>query len=201
MSLFAFTSETDKLVLDGELPLYDSCLRSIAINEGGAGGTNFYKALEDISKDDSFKTYQKPKSVILLSDGGDIAFQGDTNGQKREFEEAIVKLIGNPEQKNMRILTVGMGTERGWGEVPDILYQGKKCRRISILLCSGLSAARREESITMPMHTIQSTYQRTLARAGEPRLPILSRYEEETHYYLDPAGEYFIYDSSIELLF
>lgn len=195
VSLFAYTSEIDKLVPSTLNYLFTRLvLRNVEIDEVGVGGTDIYRALRDLLKDDSFKPDQKPKTIILLSDGGDIAYEDGSAIQKKEYEEALAKLVDTPEEKNMRILTVGVGTEEG-GEIPNILFEGKKVRsHLDPSLLKLLSISARGQYYSANAYD-PVDLSKALAEQVSRDSQFLQGYEMETHYYLDPAGEYFIYDS------
>ena len=103
-------------------------LRSAEIDAVGVGGKNIYRALQDVLKDESFKPDQKPKTIILLSDGGDIAYEDDSDSKKKEYEQAFAKLIDAPEEKKSGYLTAGGRNDEG-GSIPNNLLTRKKNRK------------------------------------------------------------------------
>lgn len=125
VALYAFTSDTTKL----SPPTLDYIftrlmLRQVGINEGDIAGTNVIEAIADM-RDEYFKTITpKLKTLIVLTDGGDTQLEG-VKGLARENQiRSILTLLDNAEENQLRVFTVGMGTEQG-KKVPNIEYQGK----------------------------------------------------------------------------
>lgn len=123
-ALYVFTSTAAKLspsTLDHFF--VRMMLREIAINEGGVPGTDFSKALEEISKKE-FQNPDKLKTLIILSDGGDTSLEGLFGNEKAKVLNRIAEKIPNPEAFNLRTFTIGIGSSEK-EIVQDILYQGK----------------------------------------------------------------------------
>lgn len=195
VSLYTFTSESDKLVPSTMDYIYTRLiLREVNINEEGVGGTDIYGAVESVLGDYPSKPDEKLKTIILFSDGEDVEYEDDTETQKKEFEEQFIKLIGDPSDKNIRFVTVGLGTEKG-GEIPEILFEGKTVEsHLDPTLLKILSDKGRGEYYGANNHDIISL-SKYLSEQIQLDPKYLRQYEVEAQAYLDQSGEYFIYDS------
>jgi len=121
-SLFAFTSETTQL----SPPTQDyffvrMMMRQIQINEGGVPGTDFVTALTKMRKDFFSQEGAKLKTLVLLSDGGDTYLETLSEDVRKQQIDNIANLIGNAENENLRVFTVGIGSSAG-GEVPKLTF-------------------------------------------------------------------------------
>jgi Ca-activated chloride channel homolog len=195
VSLYAFTSESDKLVPSTMDYIFTRLvLRGVDINEEGVGGTNIYRAVQDVLGDYPSKPDEKLKTIIVLSDGEDIEYEDDSDVQKKEYEQTFVQLIGDPAERNIRIVTVGLGSEKG-GEIPEILFQGEKVEsHLDPTLLKVISKNGRGEYFMANQHGLISLTDLIIEQVNrDPHF--LRQYEVETQAYLDQSGDYFIYDS------
>lgn len=125
VSLFAFTSATMQIVPSTMDYLFTRLmLRQVGINEGETEGTNIEQALEAVRKRYFDAPSAKTKTLVVLSDGGDTRLMGLQGQQRKETIDAIVKPIADAEEKNLRVLVVGLGSKEG-KEIPGISYQGR----------------------------------------------------------------------------
>lgn len=124
-SLYAFTSIVTQLSPPTLDYLYVRLkLREMQINEGGVAGTNLMDALEYMRKQEYVTPSKKLWTLVLLTDGGDIKLESLQGAQREQEINAITKLVDNAGALNLRVFTVGLGTQAGQA-VPGILYQGK----------------------------------------------------------------------------
>lgn len=125
VALYAFTSDTTKLSPPTMDYLFTRLmLRQVGINEGDLAGTNVVEAIADMRDEHFTIITPKLKTLVVLTDGGDTQLEG-LEGQDRENQiRAILTLLNNAEENQLRVFTIGMGTEQGT-TVPDVEYQGK----------------------------------------------------------------------------
>lgn len=125
VSLYAFTSE-----LSQESPATMNylfvrlMLRQIAINEGGAEGTDINRALEGIRK--RYFTEKTPwaKTLIVLSDGGDTRIESLQGSERQAAINAMLEQLNDAGKHQMRVFTIGIGSHEG-GQVPEVTFEGK----------------------------------------------------------------------------
>ncbi|NGX41907.1 MAG: hypothetical protein K940chlam7_00181 [Chlamydiae bacterium] len=125
VTLFAFTSDTTKLSpLTMDYLFVRLMLRQMHINEGELAGTNIVEALADMRDSHLAKITPKQKTLVILTDGGDTQLE-ELTGQERENQiNAILNLVGGAEENQLRVFTIGMGTEQGQA-VPGVTYKGQ----------------------------------------------------------------------------
>ncbi len=125
VSLFAFTSATIQVV-PSTLDYFFTrlMLQQVAINEGETAGTDFKQALEFLKKLYFTTATATAKTVVILSDGGDTHLVGLTGDQKNEAIANIISPVADAAEKNLRVLTVGLGSAKG-KDVPGVSFQGR----------------------------------------------------------------------------
>lgn len=125
VSLFAFTSATMQIVPSTLDYLFTRLmLQQIEINEGETEGTDIKLALEFVRKLYFAQPSSKTKTLILLTDGGDTSLYELNPEQRKEEVRKIVDPIRDAEEKNLRVLVVGVAGMQG-KDVPGITFQGK----------------------------------------------------------------------------
>lgn len=124
-ALYAFTSEVDELSpLTPDSFFVRVMLTQLEINQGGAAGTNLFEALSAIRIRYFSKPWPTLKTLIIISDGADTAIEGMPKQERQKAVDALASLVGDAENMNLRVFTIGMGTEQG-GTVPNVQYKGK----------------------------------------------------------------------------
>lgn len=129
VAVYAFTSEVSTVVPLTMDYLYARLMsRRIDINEGDVAGTDFVEALE-FMKQRHWSDGQGAdvKTLILLSDGGDTRLEASKGEDRRLEQEAILAQIGEAGEKNLRVFTVGLGTQSG-AEIPGLEFEGQPVR-------------------------------------------------------------------------
>ncbi len=120
-SLYAFTSRLTKMSpFTMDYFFLRMMLRDIRIDEGGTPGTDFYATLSALPP----TTPENLKTIILLSDGGDTKLQSLPENQQQAYIQSIVDLFNKEGKRNLRIYTVGLGTN-GEDVVPQVTFGGK----------------------------------------------------------------------------
>ncbi len=124
ISLYLFTSQTDKTVPStSDYFFMRLMMRNIAVDSEGVGGTDIFQALKKVMEDYPIIPEEKIKTLIIVSDGGDLHYE-DNQTNKEEYKKALVKLLGEVKNKNLHVYTIGLGSEEG-GKIPDITFQGQ----------------------------------------------------------------------------
>lgn len=125
IALYAFTSDSTKLSpLTMDYLHVRLMLRQMRINEGDIAGTNLVEAIADMRDFHFAEITPKLKSLVVLTDGGDTALEGLTGEQRERQIQAILNLVADAEQHELRVFTIGMGTEQG-RQVEGLTYDGK----------------------------------------------------------------------------
>lgn len=125
VSLYAFTSDTTRL----SPPTMDYLfvrlvLRDMGINEGDLAGTNVVEALSDIRDAFLENITPKMKTLVIFTDGGDTQLEGLKGEARKTQIDLMLSVLGNAKENQLRVFTVGMGTEQG-KTVSGVKYQGK----------------------------------------------------------------------------
>lgn len=124
VSLYAFTSQLSQLAPATTDYLYTRLmLRQMEINEGGAEGTNFKNALEQLQKHILSLPPATLKTLVILSDGGDTRIESLGGQEKQKAIEELSHLFGNAQAENLHVVTVGAGSIPG-GTIPNLTYKG-----------------------------------------------------------------------------
>lgn len=195
VSIYTFTSDVDKIVPSTLDHIYARLVtRNSVVDDLGVGGTDLNAALQRILSDYPLHPNEKPKTLIILSDGGDIAYEKGTIEEKERLKKTLSELIGDVRTKNLRIDAIGLGSEKG-GEVPNISFKGKKVRSVII-----------PDLLKILANQGRGRYYNSNDDGGAARIaesiigqldkenPYLENYETEQQTYLDKQGEDFIYD-------
>lgn len=120
VSLAAFTSlETPIVPATQDILFTLLSLQKLHFNEGDAAGTELDEALKGIQSHFKESSIQEAKTIILLTDGGDPVTE--------EERLKILQAIGDPFATNMRLIVVGIGSEKG-AIIPEFAYQGKEIK-------------------------------------------------------------------------
>jgi Ca-activated chloride channel family protein len=126
ISLYAFTSGLVQIVPSTTDYIFTRLmLRQLAINEGDTSGTDLETAFDGIAKVESERSMETPKTLILLSDGGDTLYETAAREKKKERLLAIVKPLEDFARMDLKTLVIGIGSEHG-GVVPGVVYQGRQ---------------------------------------------------------------------------
>ena len=194
VSIYTFTSDIDKIVPSTLDHIYARLVtRSSVVDDLGAGGTDLKAALQRVLTDYPLHPNEKPKTLIILSDGEDIAYERGNVEEKEKLTKMISELIGDVRKKNLRIYTIGLGSELG-GEVPNISFKGKKVKSMIVpdLLktVANLGRGRYYNGDDEGATTIAENIIAQLEKEN----PYLENYETEQQTYLNKQGEDFIFD-------
>jgi len=125
VAIHAFTSDTTQLSPATMDYLFARLvLRQIGINEGDIAGTNLFQAISSI-RDRYFPTpTEKLNTLIILTDGEDTRLEEAASENRRQQIRSLLALLSNPEDKGLRVFTIGVGTEQG-KTIPGIEQQGR----------------------------------------------------------------------------
>ncbi len=122
-SLWAFTAEPTMLSpLTMDYLFVRLRLKQMDINEGDVAGTDFAAALEDIRKEYFSTLSPRYRTLVILSDGEDTSDREKDNGIS-----TIVNLVGQADELNLHVFTVGLGSKVG-GVIPNLIYEGKSVK-------------------------------------------------------------------------
>ena len=126
VSLSAFTSSSIQLVpLTTDYFFTRLMIRQININEGDTVGTNFTQAFSSIEK--QFLNQSSvliPKTLIVLTDGGDTALESLEGQQYSQAFNALIKPLQSNSTESLNVIVVGIGSKRT-SIVPNVLFNGK----------------------------------------------------------------------------
>lgn len=123
-SLYTFTSDIAKLSPPSMDYLFMRLmLRSIAIDEGDASGTDIKTALKYFQEHYLNPSTPLIKTLILISDGEDNQFEELQNERRDAYIQDVVALLGNSETAKLHVYTIGVGTKRG-AEIPKLTFEG-----------------------------------------------------------------------------
>lgn len=124
VSLLAFTSTTISIVPSTLDYLFTRLmLQQLQINEEDTAGTNIRQALEYTLKKYGSLPLEVPKTLILLTDGGDTHIENLEGNMRRQAVDELINPLLHLTEKNWNLITVGIGSTVG-GRVPDVLYEG-----------------------------------------------------------------------------
>lgn len=124
VSLFAFTSATMQLVPSTTDYLFARLmLREVEINEGETAGTDIRQALETVRQNSFSKSAPKPKTLILLSDGGDTAYESAEGAVQQTLLDQIIEPLADAIDQHLHVQVVGIGSKQG-RDVPGVTYKG-----------------------------------------------------------------------------
>jgi len=194
VSLYVFTSETNKQVPSTLDYIFTRLvLRNTGINEGGAGGTNLHDAINHVMNDYPSHPDEKLKTLIVFSDGGDGIYEEGSDVNKKNRLDQIVKIIDESSKKNLRVVTIGMGSREG-GEVPNVVYKGQSVSSsLDPTILKELSKKGRGQYFESNSYGTLVLIDRLVEVVGRDN-PFLKEYEAKVQVYLDKEGHNFIYD-------
>lgn len=122
VALFAFAATTIQIVpMTADYLFTRLMIRQLEINEGE--NTNLKQALETVNEQFFLHSSPIPKTLILLTDGGDTLYESLDVQTQVDALNKILQPISNANDKNMRIIVVGLGTKKG-GVVPNVQFNG-----------------------------------------------------------------------------
>lgn len=124
-ALYAFTSQVSTI----SPPTMDYLflrlmLKQVGINEGDVAGTDLVETLEFIRQRFVLHDAKKLKTLIILTDGGDTRLEALQSSQREQEITAIISRLGDPQELNFRVFTIGIGTPQG-EVIPDITFDGQ----------------------------------------------------------------------------
>lgn len=125
VSLYSFTSALSPLVP----PTYDYLftrliIKSLTLNQGDVAGTGFGTALKELKEKIFLAPVQKIYTLVMLSDGGDEAFEKTTGMAREEVLKNIIDILPDPVKFHFRVFTIGLGSEK-LSVVPHVSFEGK----------------------------------------------------------------------------
>ncbi|MEC7839241.1 MAG: VWA domain-containing protein [Chlamydiota bacterium] len=194
VSYYTFTSEANKQVPSTlDYVFTRLVLRNTDINDSGVPGTDLRMAIEAMAKDYLSQSNEKLKTVILLSDGGDIAYETSADDEKNERINYIIDALGDSKKNNLRVITVGVGSREG-GEIPNLDYQGEKVTsKLDPTILNELSRKGRGRYFDSNRYGTLSLAESLIDEVNRDS-PYLREYEASSQVYLDKEGRDFIYD-------
>lgn len=125
VALYIFTTQTEQLVPPTNDYIFTRMmLRNVHVNATDIAGTDLLQALTFVTDKIGKEAFDKLKTLILFSDGGDtladVNQETEKAKRKQQLENAVQPLL----RENLELIVVGVGNAQG-GAVPEILYQGK----------------------------------------------------------------------------
>lgn len=194
ITVYTFTSEGEKIVPSTMDSIFTRLLiKNININEGGIAGTDLYHSLSDVMKNYSASVDANPKTIIIISDGEDLNYENSNDVKRKEWNQNLKGLIGDPKQKNLKIFSIGVGTSEG-GVVPNVIYKGKpvhsSLQSAPLKIIGKEGGGRYIEANTFTARSIAETIVKEMA----PENPYIKPYESESSIGLHHAEDDFIYD-------
>lgn len=144
VALYAFTAAAIQIVPSTMDYLFTRLmLRQIEINEGETAGTDIKNILETAKKRYFSTNSSSPKTIILLTDGGDTSLTGLKDQQLKDAIDVVASPLSDSEDKNVRLLAVGIGSQIA-SAVPGVSYEGRPVNSsVDIALLKKLSLAGR----------------------------------------------------------
>lgn len=127
-AIYAFTSQVTTVVPSTVDYLYlRLALKFVGINEGDVAGTDLVEALEFVRRRHFKANKEKLLTLVLLTDGGDTRLESLEGEAYTREQRAIVSRVKGAEALNLRVYTVGIGSEQG-AVVPGVSFQGQPVR-------------------------------------------------------------------------
>lgn len=121
VALYGFTSGLTTVVPSTFDYFYSRLmLKRIAINEGDVAGTDLMEALEGVLRRHAQGGDQKARTLILMTDGGDVRLEQAKEGEREQQIEALCSRLQVPKVP-VKLLTIGLGTAAGQ-LIPDLTY-------------------------------------------------------------------------------
>src|SRR5262249_54027895 len=120
VSLTAFTSSFLPIVPSTNDYLFTRLmLHNLQINADETSGTDIKNALEELQKNDFPVPTSKPKTLVLITDGGDTHAESLQGEAREQYIESMVKFIENAEAQQLQVIIVGVGSTAG-KEIPGL---------------------------------------------------------------------------------
>lgn len=124
VELYTFTSELIQEVPETMDYLFTRIMiKQIAPNPQETAGTDFLNVFQDLLKKLEKEPKIKPKTVVILTDGGDNEFEQNPE-KASEREAAIIKVLKQISLENVSLILVGTGTLQG-GNIPHFTFKGQ----------------------------------------------------------------------------
>lgn len=174
ISLYSFSNSLQEWVPSTWDTLFvRMLLDNIPILYGSEGGTDLSQAFYGVFRRISQEPKELHKTVILLSDGGDTAYEVANEATKEERAAVILESLSERERWNLQVIVIAIGSEEG-GEVPEVLYEGESVRSsvdLSLLFKVAKSGGGRlfplgTESATLFSEKVASWIQKNLPKDG-----------------------------------
>lgn len=125
VSLYAFTSELTPVVpATLDYLFLRLSARDLHIDQGDVGGTDFGKVFQELEKQLLLEPYRKEYVVVLMSDGGDVHWEGAEGKEKERVAKEILEKALFPPSLSIHIFTLGIGAASP-GKVPRVSFEGK----------------------------------------------------------------------------
>lgn len=117
-------------------------LKQLSFNEGEAPqGTDFLKIFSNLKNVYDANPLNYRQTLLVFSDGEDLKLEELPADMRQRRINDIASFVSPKNFPNLRVFTIGMGSETG-GEVPDVLFQGKKVNsRMDKELLKAISSA------------------------------------------------------------
>lgn len=125
VSLYAFTSVLTPVVP----PTLDYlflrlALKELHVDEGDVGGTNLAAILTTLQQQAFPQPSSKRYTLVLLSDGGDTAWESAKSQAKEKIEKVILNALPSAQDFHLRLFTIGMGSLTPQA-IPKVSFEGK----------------------------------------------------------------------------
>lgn len=121
LAIDTFTSDLAQLVpLTPDYIFSRIVLKNIGINYEGQKGTDFVNVINNLLTTDS----KEPTTIILLSDGGDLLYEGDNKVIKEKRYRELSEIIKKEKWPNLSIISIGVGSNEG-KEIPNVVKDSK----------------------------------------------------------------------------
>lgn len=123
-SLYAFTSDLSSLSPPTLDYLFLSlALKGLSINEGGAAGTDFASALEQLKKNFWGIASNKEYTLVILSDGEDTILENVPEKDRLKAKDKILLPVKDALKSRLHVYTIGIGSSSG-AAIPGLTFQG-----------------------------------------------------------------------------
>lgn len=121
VALYAFTSSTMEIVpLTMDYIFMRLMLRQVQINEGETAGTDIGQAVKEVLKNPVTASVTSPKTLVLLSDGGDTEIEFSKNESRKE---ELLRAVKDIADQRYQVMVVGLGSVPG-GTIPELTFEG-----------------------------------------------------------------------------
>ncbi len=125
LAIYAFTSTLTPLVPQTLDYLFVRLsTRSIQLNEGDVGGTQFLSILQELVNKISIDSLAETQTIVLLSDGGDNQVYANETASTPALS-AILDSVSPDKNLNLKFFTVGIGQQKP-SVIPHVTTQNNK---------------------------------------------------------------------------